>query len=65
MKSIKPDSEELKRFTVNPNEVITRTTESLDGLMVALKERHEDKFKTGNKLVGRASIKNPCGGKGS
>lgn len=51
IKSTKPDSEELKRFTINPNEVVTRTTESLDGIMVALKERHEDKFKTGNKLV--------------
>ena len=51
IESTKPDSEELKRFTTNPNEVITRNTESLDGLMVALKEKHEDKFKTGNKLV--------------
>ncbi len=49
--SIKPDTEELKKFSSDPNDVITKTTESLDGLMVDLKVRYEDKFNTGNKLV--------------
>ena len=49
--SIKPDTEELKKFSSDPNDVITKTTDSLDGLMVGLKVRYEDKFKTGNRLV--------------
>jgi vacuolar-type H+-ATPase subunit I/STV1 len=50
-KSSKPDVEELRRFTLDPNDVITKTTEELDRLMISLKTRHEDKFKSGNKLV--------------
>ena len=49
--SVKPTIEELKQFSSDPNDVITKTTDSLDGLMVDLKVRYEDKFKTGNKLV--------------
>ena len=49
--SVKPTIEELKKFSSDPNDVITKTTDSLDGLMVDLKVRYEDKFKTGNKLV--------------
>lgn len=49
--SVKPTLEELKKFSSDPNDVITKTTDSLDGLMVDLKVRYEDKFKTGNKLV--------------
>lgn len=47
----KPDTEELTRFTLDPNVVVNKTTEDLDSLMAELKDKQEDKFRVGNKLV--------------
>jgi vacuolar-type H+-ATPase subunit I/STV1 len=46
-----PDTEGMKRFILGPDSVISSVTEDLDGLIVELKDKHEEKFGVGNKLV--------------
>jgi vacuolar-type H+-ATPase subunit I/STV1 len=47
----KPATDELTKFTLDPNTVVNKMTEELDNLMAELKEKQEDKFRVGNKLV--------------
>jgi vacuolar-type H+-ATPase subunit I/STV1 len=51
IKPTKPDAEELKRFTHDPNVIINKSIEDLNSLMVKLKDKNEEKFIAGNKLV--------------
>ena len=46
-----PDTEGMKRFSLDPDSVISSVTEDLDGLIVKLKDKYEEKFGVGNKLV--------------
>lgn len=51
IKPLKPDVEELKLFTKDPNKIVDELLDNLNHLMIRVNEKNEEKFIAGNKIV--------------